>query len=90
VLGQGAVVLLITDGLDRDDTASACARDRAAAPVLPPADLAEPAAALDRLCAEGAGHPRHAAPCRQLSRRPFHRLARRNGTNTVQDTFVIA
>ena len=44
-----------------------------------PGDLAEPAPALRRLRAEGRGHPRAAAPCRQPARRAFHRRARRAG-----------
>ena len=46
VLGQGAVVLFITDGLDRDGGEGLDQRDGAAAEILPPADLAEPALAL--------------------------------------------
>ena len=49
VLGQGAVVLLITDGLDRDGRGAWSRRDGAAAQILPPPDLAEPALALRRL-----------------------------------------
>ncbi len=49
VLGQGAVVLLITDGLERGDAAAAGARGRAAPEVVPPPHLAEPAAPLRRL-----------------------------------------
>ena len=46
VLGQGAVVLLITDGLDRDAGSGYRQGDGAAAQILPPADLAQPAVAL--------------------------------------------
>ena len=67
VLGQGAVVLLITDGLDRDDPERLGVRDGAAAPVGAAADLAEPAAALGRLRAAGARDPGDAAACRQPS-----------------------
>ena len=66
VLGQGAVVLLITDGLDRDGDDRAGARDGAAAPILPPADLAQPAVALRGLRAKAHGHPGDAAPCRRV------------------------
>ena len=75
VLGQGAVVLLITDGLDRGEPGAAGARDGAAASVGAPADLAEPAAALGRLHAEGARHPGDPAARRQLPRLPQPRLA---------------
>ena len=53
VLSQGAVVLLITDGLDRDDPTRLAARDGAAAAFGAAGDLAEPAAALGRLHARG-------------------------------------
>ena len=76
VLSRGAVVLLITDGLDRDDAGQLGARDGAAAALGAPADLAEPAAALGRLRAEGARHPRDAAARRQLPPVPRPRLAR--------------
>jgi hypothetical protein len=46
VLGQGAVVILITDGLERDSIEELGCRDRPAAPVLPPADLAQSALAF--------------------------------------------
>ena len=46
VLGQGAIVLLITDGLERDADDRAGVRDRPAAPLLPAADLAQSAVAL--------------------------------------------
>ncbi len=46
VLTQGAIVLLITDGLERDPRRQTRIRDRPAASLLPPADLAQPAAAL--------------------------------------------
>ena len=67
VLGQGAVVLLITDGLDRDDPSRLAARDGAAAPLGAAADLAEPAPALGRLHAARPRHPRDAAARRQPS-----------------------
>ena len=53
VLGQGAVVLLITDGLDREVARGpGRARDRPAAQFLPPADLAEPPVAVRGLPAQ--------------------------------------
>ena len=56
VLGQGATVLLITDGLERDERRPGlCRRDGPAAPLLPAADLAEPAAPLRRLRARRRG-----------------------------------
>ena len=76
VLAQGAVVLLITDGLDRDDPDRLARRDGAAAPLRPPADLAEPAAALGRLRAARPRRPRDPAARRQLPRLPQPRLAR--------------
>ena len=51
-LGQGAVVLLITDGLDRDAGEGLDGGDGAAAQILPPPDLAQPALALRRLRAK--------------------------------------
>ena len=76
VLSRGAVVLLITDGLDRDDPEQLSPRDGAAAPVGAAVDLAEPAFALGRLRAEGARHPGDPAACRQLPAVPRPRLAR--------------
>jgi uncharacterized protein with von Willebrand factor type A (vWA) domain len=49
VFSQGATVLLITDGLERDDVEDLEMRDGPAAQVLPPADLAESASAVRRL-----------------------------------------
>ena len=66
VLGQGAVVLLITDGLDRDAGDRSRARDGAAAPLLPPADLAQPAVALRGLRAKISRDAGDAAPCRRV------------------------
>ncbi len=64
VLGQGAVVLLVTDGLDRPREPAQRGPGREhgpAAPLLPPADLAQSAVALGRLRAKIPGHPRDAA-----------------------------
>ena len=69
VLGQGAVVLLITDGLERDDVAGLCEGDGAAAQILPAADLAEPAAALRRLRGARPRRQGDAAACRRVPRR---------------------
>ena len=63
VLGRGAVVLLVTDGLDRERRRRAERRDGPAAPLLPPADLAQPAVALGRVFAESARHTRDPAAC---------------------------
>ena len=61
VLAQGAVVLLITDGLDRDGARGPGREHGPAAPLLPAADLAQSAVALGGLRAKITGHPRHAA-----------------------------
>ena len=63
VLGQGAIVLLITDGLDRDGARGPRGEHGSAAPLLPAADMAEPAVALGRVRAKIAGHPCNAAAC---------------------------
>ena len=67
VLGQGAVVLLITDGLDRGGAEGLAEAAERLAPLLPPPDLAEPAAALRRLRAPRRRHTRHAPPRRRAS-----------------------
>ena len=61
VLAQGAIVLLITDGLDRDGARGLGGEHGSAASFLPPADLAQSAVALGGLRAKITGHPRHAA-----------------------------
>ncbi len=61
VLTQGAIVLLITDGLERDPDDRLGVRDRPAAPLLPAADLAQSAAAVLRLRGQGQGHPNDGA-----------------------------
>ena len=78
VLGQGAVVLLITDGLERDDVAGLSRGDGAAAKILPAADLAQSAAALRRVRGAGAGCAGHAAACRRVPRRPQSQRAGRS------------
>jgi len=60
VLGQGAIVLLISDGLEREADAR-LAFEMTGSQVLPPPDLAQPAAALWRLRGQGAGHQNDAA-----------------------------
>ena len=55
VLTQGAVVLLFTDGLERDPDDAARFRDGPAAPVVPAADVAQSAAALRWLRGQGGG-----------------------------------
>ena len=72
VLGQGAVVLLITDGLDRGDPR----RELQALHLGAEPDLAEPAPALGRLRPPSARGPRDAAARRPLPRLPQPRLAR--------------
>ena len=59
VLGQGAIVLLFTDGLERDGVEDARPGNGAAAQVLPSADLGQPAA-----CATTNSPPRRAACAR--------------------------
>ena len=66
VLGQGAVVLMITDGLDRDAGTGLARRDGPAAPLVPQADLAQPAVALRGVRAKIIGHEGDAAPCRRV------------------------
>ncbi len=61
VLGQGAVVLLITDGLDRDGAQGPGGEHGSAASLLPAADLAQSAVALGGVRAKITGHPRDAA-----------------------------
>ena len=70
VLTQGAIVLLITDGLERDPDDRLGVRDRPAAPLLPAADLAQSAAALFGLRGQGQGHPDHGAACRRIAADP--------------------
>ena len=70
VLTQGAIVLLITDGLGARSRRPARLRDRPAAPLLPAADLAQPAAALFGLRGQGPRHPHHAAACRRIAADP--------------------
>ena len=78
VLGQGAVVLLITDGLERDDVAGLSEEMERLQKILPAADLAEPAAALRRLRGAGARRPGHAAACRRVPRRAQSQRAGRS------------
>ena len=54
-------------------------RDGPAAPLLPAAGLAQPAAALRRVRGAGAGHPGHAAACRRVPADPQSRLDGRAG-----------
>ena len=78
VLGQGAVVLLITDGLERDDVAGLSAEMERLQQILPAADLAQPAAALRRLRGAGARRPGDAAACRRVPRRAQSQRAGRS------------
>ena len=66
VLGQSACVLLISDGLDRDAGEGLARRDGAAAQALPPAHLAEPAAALRGFEPQAGRRARHAAARRRF------------------------
>ena len=67
VLTQGAVVLLITDGLERDGDDTLCIRNGPAAPLLPAADLAQSAVAFRGLRGARQGRARHAAFCRRTA-----------------------
>ena len=66
VLTQGAIVLLITDGLERDADDYARLRDRPAAPLLPAADLAQPAVALRGFRGARPRRQGDAAACRRI------------------------
>ena len=74
VLTQGAIVLLITDGLERDADDTLGLRDRPAAPLLPAADLAQSAVALRRLRGARPRHQDHAAACRRIPADPQSRI----------------
>lgn len=63
VLGQGAVVLLITDGWSAT-MSPACRRNGAPAQILPAADLAQPLAALRRFSGARPWRQGDAAACR--------------------------
>ena len=54
VLGQGAITLLITDGLERDNL-DTLGRDGASRQIEPAHNLGQPAAALWRFCCQGGG-----------------------------------
>ena len=60
VLGQGAITLLITDGLERDNLDRLRPR-WSGCQVVPARHLGQSAAALRRFRRQGGGHPRHAA-----------------------------
>ena len=66
LLGANAALLLVTDGLDRDEHGDLSRRRRAAAPPGAPGGVAEPAAALRRLRGQGLGRARAAAACGPL------------------------
>ncbi len=66
LLGQNAIVLLISDGLDADVGDGLARRNGAAAQVLPAADLAQSAAALRGLRGAARGHPGDAAARRRF------------------------
>ena len=66
LLGQNAVVLLISDGLDADAGDGSRPADGAAAQVLPAARLAQSAAALRRLRGAPGGHQGDAAARRRF------------------------
>ena len=64
VLGQGAIVVLFTDGLERDGVDLLAAEMERLAKVEPAGDLGQSAAALRRILRQGAGRARDAAVCR--------------------------
>ncbi len=66
VLGQGAVVLLITDGLDREGAAGLAEEMERLHKSCSPPDLAQPALAVRRLRAQIPGQQGDAAPCRRV------------------------
>ena len=66
VLGQGAVVLLITDGLDREGAAGLAEEMERLHKSCSPPDLAQPALAVWRLRAQISGQQGHVAPCRRV------------------------
>ena len=74
VLGQGAIVLLFTDGLERDGARRSRPRGRAAAQVEPAGDLGQPAAALRRLLRRGREGVRAILPHVDAFR-PIHNLS---------------
>jgi hypothetical protein len=67
VLGRGAIVLLITDGLERDPDDRLAFRNRPPAPLLPSPDLAQLTAALRGVRGEGPRRPDDAAACGRVS-----------------------
>ena len=69
VLGQGAVVLLITDGLDRDGAHGPGREHGPPASLLHKAGMAQPAVALERVRAKIPGHPGDAAAMWMISAR---------------------
>ena len=70
VLGQGAIALLFTDGLEREGVEHLGGRDGAAAQIEPAPHLGQSAAALRRLLRQGAGRARDAAACRLVPSDP--------------------
>ncbi len=83
VLTQGAIVLLITDGLERDPDDRLGVRDRPAAPIVPPADLAQSAPAVCRLRGQGQGYPGDGASRRRVAADPQRRGDGRPGAGSV-------
>ena len=79
VLGQGAIVLLITDGLDRDAGVGLGPGDGPAAQILPPPHLAQPAVALRGFRAQIIGDAGYPAACRRVPAGPQSRQPGRSG-----------
>ena len=84
VLTQGAIVLLITDGLERDADDTSCLRDRPAAPFLPAADLAQSALAFRGLRGACPRRQDHAALRRRIPSDPQSGIDDRAGGRTDQ------
>ena len=77
LLGQNAVVLLISDGLDAEAGAGLAFEVERAAQVVRAPGLAQSAAALCRVRGAARGHPRDAALRRRLPAGAQHRVAAR-------------
>ena len=83
VMGQGAVVLLITDGLDRDD-AGALGREMERLHLSARRLIwLNPLLRWDGFAPKAHGHPRDAAACGQFPRRPFDPVAGGSGRGAL-------
>ena len=77
LLGQNAVVLLISDGLDAEAGEGLAFEVERLAQVVRAADLAQSVAALRGIRGAARGHPRHPAVRRRLPAGAQHRVAAR-------------